>query len=137
MSDVVDLEAERKGRRLIWVCSCGCTVFRCFADGAVECAECETVAVGYQGEWRVRLPDEPAAPREVDETCFKVVQLDSGLAFLRRRLNTGEEPIASVVITREGISTFADKDAVSGALDWLWDELTEAVRRMAKHFREG
>lgn len=60
MSNVVSLfESEP----LVWVCKCGCSTFRLYEGGAVECASCGVIGP-EGGEWINEVPEPPMVARQ-------------------------------------------------------------------------
>lgn len=103
MTEIIDLGKERLERKLIWVCRCGCTVFRCHEDGGIECPECERITDQYTGEWRIRLPVAPEKPRPTDGKCFKVISIDTAVHWLKRMA-----PLVAEKEVAMGLILFAD-----------------------------
>lgn len=133
MTDVVDLKAAREAKRLIWVCNCGCTVHRAYAEGYIACADCETVGVGAPGEWRARLPEPPEAPRAVSDDCFQVISLDSAATFLKRRLAQPTDDIVFVALAhRDGfVSTYSEGPRKEGKqASWTRRRLRDIADRL-------
>lgn len=129
-AEVVDLSKARRDARLIWVCSCGCTTFRLFADGYAECAGCEERARGEPEGWRERLPPEPAEPIQVEPDAFAVKSIDDADVFLKRTANNAAD-IATVIILRADgtIATWQRGDAVRG---WIVEQLDHAKTRLVR-----
>lgn len=121
-------------RRLIWVCNCGCTVHRAYADGEIRCADCDTAATADFGEWRQRLPDAPESPKEVGPENFKVVTLDSAETFLKRRLLEGCGGISVVIVVHAdgGMATYAEEHFRDERAEWLHEQLAIAEARLTK-----
>lgn len=118
MTSVVDLNRERRDRRLIWVCACGCTSFYLAADGGAFCQSCGCdVTDGPAQQWRAKLPPapEPEAAEELGGDTFKVTNLDSAETWFKRRLREDTKTVlgAAAIYTDGSLSSFAMPD--------LWD----------------
>lgn len=134
MADLVDLTKRREEDRLIWVCVCGCTVHRLYADGSVRCADCDFPAHGAPDNWRLRLPPAPETPVELDEKNFRVIELDSAETFLKRRLREPTDGIAAIVVVYEdgGLATYGAKTRTdAGASTWVREQLQIAADRLS------
>ena len=48
MTAPIDLatERERRNRPALYACECGCSMFRCWSDGKVECLNCAHALLG-------------------------------------------------------------------------------------------
>ncbi|HET9160470.1 MAG TPA: hypothetical protein VFN88_07640 [Caulobacteraceae bacterium] len=136
MDDNVVKLPRRDGGETVWACGCGCTVHYHHADGRVVCSHCDTLADGAHGEWRLRLPEEPAAPAALDSSNFKVIDLSDAESFLRRQIATAkpERPVAiAVVIYADGsASTWGDDISTEDRRGWVHRKMAEATARLTR-----
>jgi hypothetical protein len=130
MGEVVGFKRPADESRLVWVCNCGCTTFRLFADGHAECAGCETTANGEPEDWRERLPATPAEPLQVEPDGFAVKDIGDADVFLKRQAKDAGR-IASVVILHDDalISSWQRSDADP---DWIKTQLDHAKTRLVR-----
>jgi hypothetical protein len=130
-----EAERRREEGKLIWVCNCNCVSFRCYADGAIECASCDTISTSYEGEWRKRLPDTPLEPKEVEPDAVKVIGIDTVDVFLRRLIaafKAGHDLVAVLAIYQDGRSTTWQQGGLTvKQAGWLKRQIAKAARRLS------
>lgn len=134
MTDVIDLSKAREEKRLIWTCSCGCTTHYHYADGGVACGSCDTPANGNSGEWRLRIPDPPSDPADLDASNFKVTSIATADVFLRRQIKlAAERGVAAAVVAYDdgALSTWAPDIEGDERKAWVRRKLAEASARIA------
>lgn len=107
MGDIVDLKTERDGRRLIVVCSCGCTTHHHYVDGSIACAACALVMGVATAEWRECMPDPPEEVKPVGDS-FKIIPITTAKdSLLRWAKSPDVDRIKALVLMMEdgGVTT--------------------------------
>ena len=61
---VVPLRPPKRPQPEIWQCQCGCQNFWLYADGRIECAECNRFHDSMTGSWQIIDPTGPVSLRE-------------------------------------------------------------------------
>lgn len=133
MNDNVVTLPRRDGAVAILVCPCGCTAHYHRVDGSVACGSCEMILDAAMANWRLRYPEAPTEPRELDGDNFKVTDIASADIFLRRQIKaSGQRDVAAaVVIFADGASaTWAPDVDTAERRDWLRRHMAEATRRL-------
>lgn len=132
-AEIVTLRPTRpEPESLVWVCRCGCTTHYHRSDDTVECGTCGNIATDLTGEWRLKLPEAPAEPSELDSSNFKVTTLDSPAIFLQRHAKTVAADVVAILILHDD-GTFATWSGDMTGPDraaWLMRQLTKVWDRL-------
>lgn len=130
---VISLQQIRESKRLIWVCRCGCTTHYHYENGEIECGSCGHVADSLEGAWRLKLPETPEKPEELDESNFRTLPNSTPDAFMKRQLKCGN-PISAMFVLFEdgGASTWSPQISTMERVELVKKTLAECMERLIR-----
>jgi hypothetical protein len=135
-------QITRDVERYVWTCSCGCTTFELFADGSELCASCgerSERCVDCGGHWREKLPDVPESPPELDETNFKVTNLNEPEGLMRRSIKAldHETVEALVIVHKDGtVKTSGPNFDTEECVAWIDRRLMQAREMLLRPYKK-
>lgn len=127
-ADVVRLLPKERPD-LIWICDCGCSTHRHYADGRVECASCSNTASISDDGWRRLMPESPLPPRPL-ESSFALTDLQDVEPFLRRRAKEAAGVAAVLVIYHDGEAATWVRGETATRQDWLTTKVGAALAQL-------
>lgn len=136
MPEIIQFPDPRKDKG-IWVCQCGCVTFYACVRGELECAGCEAIVTGPDGDWFERLPEPNAGELKVmdDDSNHTVVNFQGegySMARMIRNLDPKDTSCLIAIDNAGDITAIGPDVDDAETADWLWRRVADAYALIAK-----
>lgn len=135
MGNVIDFQPAFKDSDYVWRCDCGCLSFTLRADFVAVCLHCDAIAESEQGSWRTELPAPTGLVEPSEPGDFRITELGSSGAALKRTLGraNSEETAFVIVVQSDGaVSTWGETLDSIEHREWFDRRIAQARQMLMK-----